>query len=281
MAATYVLETIAHAVEIGTGLPQSWFRGHARAVGELTPQIYRPRFDHELTRSFRPGLELELIEQFRRVAPGLSTNVPADSDRFGWLYLMQHHGVPTRLLDWTANPFVALWFATGTPDDQPGELWALYPQALNRETRRLGPNMPLVGSSPVLEFLIREPYWQGRPEQLAERLGLDEAPRRPIAFLPRHVFPRLVAQWGTFTIHPRPADGHAIQELLRDEKELVRYIVPARHKHRIRRDLLALGVDDCTLFPELDGLSRRLVREASILAYPPPPPPKCGGESRD
>src|SRR5712691_11119110 len=105
---TYQLSNIHHAVEIATTLSRSWFRGHDTMVGELTPRIFRPEYNDELYTFFRPGLELEMIESFKADAPALAEQpVPSETDRLGWLYLMQHYLAPTRLLDWTENLLVA------------------------------------------------------------------------------------------------------------------------------------------------------------------------------
>ena len=101
MTTTYKLETIEHAIEIGKGLSGSRFRGHSKSCCELTPRIFRKEYEDDLLRTFRPKVEFELIEEFKRYAPAFSDKLPDSDNHIDWLFLMQHHGAPTRLLDWT------------------------------------------------------------------------------------------------------------------------------------------------------------------------------------
>lgn len=274
---TYELHTAEQAVTVGTTLTRSWFRGHASVCGELAPRIFRGEFEDEFTRALRPALEMEVIEAFRREAPTkVEAPLPQEDDVLGWLYLMQHYRTPTRLLDWTQNILVALFFAVSSEKNVDGELWALFPQALNR-VAHIGDGFPLPGKNPVLKFLIRQPYGAGSDDSLAESLEMTVIPERPVAFYPNRGFPRLIRQAGTFTIHPRPTPGNTIPEILPEPKDLVRYVIPAARKARLTEDLYNLGIDHYALFPEMEGLSKRIEHEMRYVAYNPPDPPKCAG----
>jgi len=274
---TYRLSTIHHVVEIATTLARSWFRGHSRVIGELTPRVFRPEFDDDMLRTFRPALELEMIESFKADAPALAEGpTPPETDRLGWLYLMQHYRAPTRLLDWTGNALMALYFVVSEDKKVDGELWALNPQALN-SAGEVGNALPLIGANPVLNYLVEEPYWAGKPEDLAARCKMTVVPRSPAAFPPRRNFARMIAQESVFTIHPRPQTGYTIPELLGSEKDLVRYIVPSKIKQELFHHLRALGINDRTVFPDFDGLSKHVIADSWTIAYSPPQPPTCDG----
>lgn len=278
MTTTYRLPTIQDAVAISTILSRSWFRGHSRAVDQLTPRVYRPDFRDEIVEAFRPQIELETIEAFKRDAATLSDHaIPSDDDHLGWLCLMQHYKTPTRLLDWTENALIALYFTVVADEHEDGELWAMYPQALNA-VADIGFGTPLLNNNPVLNYLIREPYWAGTLETLAAECRLKKPPTRPVAFVPRRSFRRMVAQQSTFTIHPRPNAGHTIPEVLTDKRHLVRYVVPAASKFRLMQDLRSLGISDLTIWPDLEGLSRKVANDNRVIAYSPPNPPVGSGE---
>jgi len=274
MTKTYKLTTISHAIDIATSLSRSWFRGHAKICEELTPRVFRE--EYEYIRDLRPDVEFSLIEAFKRGAPALTANTPNQEDHIAWLFLIQHHGTPTRLLDWTESALIALYFVvSGHPSDD-GELWAMYPPGLNKYSDVDG--LP-VSNNPTLRYLALEPMYKN-PSGLAKDLKLNRIPEYPLALQPPFHFPRMVAQLSTFTIHPRPKPGNTIPELLTDEKHLVRYIVPRSSKEELLKNLAALGITARTLFPDLDHLSDTIILDHHEVAYSPPAPPKCGGEWR-
>lgn len=266
------LKTIQQAVELGTTLSLSWFRGHPKTFNELTPSVFRPNITG-LEESFLPfegrkDVEFSIIEEFKRRAPSLQSNLPEHSDHLSWLFLMQHHGAPTRLLDWTESILVALYFAVNSQINDDGELWGLYPQKLNELSGI--PGAP-TRNNRILQFLGSEPMC--RPEKLAKDLGI-EIPKYPLAIQAQMTFPRIINQQGAFTIHPRPKQGFTLPEILVEERHLVRYIIPSGYKNKLRKDLAALGVTRVTLFPNLDSLSETIIEEHHIVGYSPPEPPE-------
>jgi hypothetical protein len=88
------------------------FRGHRDAVWDLKPSLERSVCDRfELPCTKMIDVERYLVDYFRRNLHRYQARVPAQDDVLEWLALMQHHGAPTRLLDWTYSCYVALFFA--------------------------------------------------------------------------------------------------------------------------------------------------------------------------
>src|SRR6185312_15523507 len=111
-----------------------WFRGHLVVNWRLIPKLYRPEF--------KDSDEAEIRFQFQSRALQLLENRRRPTTEWEWYFLMQHYGAPTRLLDWTDNPLVALYFALndprsgGPPPDQDAAVWVLNPAWLNRHLRQ-------------------------------------------------------------------------------------------------------------------------------------------------
>jgi len=80
-----------------------WFRGHTNAEWDLLPTVRR---------GYTKDQEQYLSNEFYVRARTRHLNCPADDDYSSWLSLMQHYGLPTRLLDWSRTPLVAAYFAT-------------------------------------------------------------------------------------------------------------------------------------------------------------------------
>jgi hypothetical protein len=271
---TYTLTTIEQAVLVAKTLRKSWFRGHNTICNELTPAIFRD--DYKTISFFRPDIETFFIDAFRRGAPVLEKNLPEWGDYIGWLFLMQHHGAPTRLLDWTENALIALYFAVSGGNYEDGELWAMYPNELNRLSKIDG--IPIL-DSPVVQYLAEEPMLNddGKRTLASNLLGMTKGPDYPIAIQPTMNFPRMISQFSVFTIHPEPCTGGKITELLIDEKHLVRYIIPKEYKASILENLPSLGITRGALYQDLDSLCVDLKQEARVCAYSPPEPPTCNG----
>ena len=173
------------------------------------------------------------------------------------LALAQHHGVPTRFLDWSRNPLVALYFAVRNPRYDDKEVSAVY--VLTRENR-------------TYDAIIRQHKLQkkdnmekdrGRSKRItaieSEQIRVlsenyDLSPfdiTEDVIFDPPHVSPRIRAQDGVLLACHNP-----IMEIPAESYVELK-IAPAKRKH-IRRELEIYGVFDKQLFPDLDGLAKWL-----------------------
>lgn len=276
MEQTYKLTRIEDVIKIATTLTRSWFRGHSKIWGNLTPGIFRKEYERFVT-PYNPDVEKFLIEGFKRGSPALADRLPNIEDHIAWLFLMQHHGGPTRLLDWTESALVALYFTVYKDPDENGELWAMYPDALNKCSNIDG--IPLL-SDPKPYYLASEPMLtENERTNLSIKLFgyRDPKPNFPIAIQPPMTFPRMVWQLSTFTIHPKSSNGNKIEELLQQKEDLVKYIIPANYKKDLLAALAELGINRRTLFQDLDSLCICLKEESKITKYSPPDPPQCSG----
>jgi len=224
------------------------FRGIARPDRTLASS---------LVRLAEPGadidrLELALLRNFRKYAHGEATGADSIWD---WLALGQHRGLPTRLLDWTYSPLVALHFATeNTAEfDQDGMVWCVnFVEANKRLPRRLKRILRQEGSDTFTVEML------GAFGSLREFDALSRAPF--VVFLePPAVDRRILNQLALFSLMSSPSA--TLDEWLDDHPQLCRRVViPAKLKWEIRDKLDQANVNERVLFPGLDGLSRWLTR---------------------
>ncbi len=221
-----------------------WFRGHADYTWSLTPSALR--YSDEAQRNEALGL----VTEFKRLGDIKLGKAPDPEDELKWLQLAQHYGLPTRLLDWTQNPAIALYFACLDPEAE-GLVFILNPVDLNRAA---DPKRPRVFDS-LLDRDKLAPYF---------RLSGKRNPRgrRTIAINPTWNSERIMLQQGTFTLH-----GAREFALTREQAESLAYLpIPGTVKNTLRSELERISVDEMSIFPELEHLCRQLKRRAGLLS---------------
>ena len=259
--------SISQAVEVATTCPVFWYRGQPKTYGNLTPKVFRVE-THCFTES-------EYFALFQEEARGIEATCPQRGDDIEWLHLMQHHGTPTRLLDWSESILVALYFAVISDMGVDAELWCMHPGELNKLS---------VGNNVIMSE--DEPQVRGLARDAADRRerDMEVLPPSPVAFAPSLWFRRGVNQVSRFTIHPRPGPRSTIEETL-DHPALVRYQIPGERKQKLKDDLYVLGIRPVTMFPDLDGLSRSIDCFVDRMNRGVVPcrvhPPACDGEIPD
>lgn len=207
-----------------------WYRGQGDCDWSLSPGLFR------LT-----GVPSEnsFLTRFKQSAAMLIDRHPKDS--FDWMFLMQHYGVPTRLLDWTESPLTALYFAVSDKlrESSDGALWSLKPAELNR--------IAGVNDDEILSFDDTE-----LSSYSLETLRQNPRNRlSPLATIATRNNPRIQAQLGVFTIHHL---DHRPIESFCAKSEVIKYVIPKENKEDIRKELKLLGISKFTLFPELSSI---------------------------
>lgn len=223
------------ATSRGTG---RWFRGHASESWSLMPAALRDR-------GWRTD-EATLIKRFKQDAAPRLRDRPLSE--WEWLCLAQHHAVPTRLLDWTENPLVALYFAVETDRDDDGNLvdgtfFAMEPTRLNEASDPTMPSVVLLGDDVVCDQFL---------PAAASHL------RKPLAVVAPRTFDRIVAQSGVFSI------SHKLDFETVDAAEPAAFDawrIPITAKEDLRNTLNLFNINAATVYPDLEHLGRRLKEE--------------------
>lgn len=214
--------------------PSCVFRGQ-REAWPLLPKIARLQVaaPTESSPDEVKHREWLMLDQFKHESLPMVPLIP-ETD-WDWLSVAQHHGLPTRLLDWTKNPLAALWFAVREAPltrGKDGVVWVF------RHSE---------------EDVIRNP-------QSAESPFDGE---RTMIFEPRHITARISAQAGVFTVHKLTASGVFVplERNKRYHECLSRVPIAASEFGAIRQRLDRLGIHAASLFPGLDGLSERIASQ--------------------
>ncbi len=226
-----------------------------------SPYVYRglddKAFDLQTTlnRLGESDLEKHLLRNFRKYS--LQQIRDKYTSIWNWLALAQHHGLPTRFLDWTYSPLVALHFATAdfTKFDRDGIIWAIsYVDSKKHLPTQLSQIIEKEGSHIfTAEMLDR------KVKSLEELTQLQEDPFA-LFFEPPSVDDRIVNQYALFSMMSDP--NSVISDWVEDnEVNYFKIIIPSQLKWEIRDKLDQSNINERVLFPGLDGIAKWLRRQ--------------------
>jgi hypothetical protein len=251
---------------IATGpMPGQWYRGQPDIEDPPLPTVLRPgvveRLKPHQLGAYPTSADERIFEEFRRLSASLLPNPSTHVDAY---FIGQHHGLPTRLLDWSTNVLAAVYFAVASLAESDGVVFVLRPRYQFAGGGGTGPHDP-----PPVRGAVTE-------DDIHLRLIVDGVARLPGRFreakgslhasvpvLARLRHARMVQQGSCFTLHP--------QDYLRSAQyrhfpigHLLEYRIPADAKRRLFEQLHHVGVTESTLFPDLDHIVDDVRREFGL-----------------
>lgn len=223
---------------------ECFYRGEPRSSYDLMPSLFRKEYESKEDLAWT---ESGLFYEFSTRAKLLHNSTNDDWDV---LFYMRHHGVPTRLIDWTETLGVALYFATlKVYKDSPACLWLLNPYLLNQITWKV---RDLISPRYLLNPYENDNWSYSDFLEDQESFGI----KYPVTIYPPQKSDRMLAQRGWFTFH-----GTTVQPINKIHKLRGCYRkieIPTDLVAPIKEFLNQAGINDYTMFPDLDGLSRYL-----------------------
>jgi hypothetical protein len=230
------------------------FRGEVLAHWPLYTSLARRLQNYCPDRTLWPLREARALRIFRRKAHNYLPDHAALRDDLRSLALMQHHGAPTRLLDFTKSPYVAAFFAMDNAVDECAvyalntpRLWSATPAYDKTFTReQIDPRVP----GNYEKYFLPNAYpvvWFGEPSEMDRRL---------------------VAQSGLFVV-PGQLD-QPLEKILESydgggEQLLIKYVLPEGMRAEAMDALYRMNVTSASLFPDLEGLARASAYELEVV----------------
>jgi hypothetical protein len=228
-----------------------WFRGVQDAAYDLHPGVAWQKVDDE-----NSIIEEFLISYF----PIYGIRVSDSWEAYG---LMQHYGLPTRLLDWTKSPLMGLYFALEADPAKPNAVcdravWLIDPYELNDAIQNQS-EIVVVRTDPGSNFGAGEGVHAYLPTSLRD--FKTEIPAKPVAIEPPLTNKRMLAQQGCFTVHG--TDKTALNAMAGLESvPMAKIVVPGEVAlDGLREELHTLGLREDSVYQDLGSLAARIKRE--------------------
>lgn len=243
--------------EIHSFAQPAWiYRGQRASEWQLATSLERCRQREDVPAEDRPRFEAELSRDFRRMYHQYAQHVPAPAAPVEWASLMQHHGAPTRLLDFTYSIYVAAYFAFENADSHCA-VWAVNAPWTLRESVRI---LVAAGVESAAQLLV--PTTEAHEFVAGKAVFREPGARFAVPMTPFRLNERLRTQRGTFLVPGSVSSG--FMDNLRalpnysSPDSVVKIVLPKPLRARALEHLYSMNISRTSLFPGLDGYAQSL-----------------------
>lgn len=220
-----------------------WFRGQENSRWHLIPSIQRGNLIQK---------ENYITNDFYIYVNQIEDNMPNKTNYAAWMSLMQHYGLPTRILDWSSSPLIACYFALeknrGLQED--ACIWVLIPRKVNKQ-EGFGNCVYPIDAYTVQQMLT--PAYKSNVE--LESKFVDKI----IACHSVEKNLRMYSQQASFTVH----NSKKMLEDICDSDTLYKFIIPYSYKQELYEAVDILGISTSFIYPDMEHVSRDIIKKYS------------------
>lgn len=227
-----------------------WYRGHGVRSWNLAPPILRKENKETIKES-------NINYYFQVYASSFMEAMPDPEDYSSWITLMQHYGLPTRLLDWSRSPLLAAFFAVFNDKhlQEEGCIWLLDPLELN-EYESEGEEILLYHMQHNIMRDLIYPAFKNEPQtELYKKFCKDKV----FASYPAVKNIRVHLQQSAFTVHNSERTLIEIADANRSDTMLQELKIPAKSKPMIKKELVACGIIPSMVYPDLEHVAQDII----------------------
>lgn len=218
-----------------------WFRGQENSEWHLEPSILRGKLLKK---------ENYVTNDFYIYVNQIEDNAPAKENYAAWMSLMQHYGLPTRILDWSSSPLVACYFALEKNREANNDscIWVLIPRKINIQ-EGFGEYVYPINAYTVQQMLL--PAFKDKvilDDKFVDKIIACHSVKKDL---------RMYSQQSAFTVH------NSLRKLedICDDETLFKFVIPQSSKERMYENLSILGISTRFIYPDMEHVSKDVIKK--------------------